>query len=242
MRRLQCLLESKLVKEDDVLEFTFKKHVFRGHICEGGFIYRCSWLNTSGVNMTIFEGQTFESLTDWTESCIQEKLKEYHTRYSSWKRVRHRMKQCTMEKLFKEYQRLPEVYETRPKPSLLLEAIAEQKAINYSLNHKLSLWCEWFEKHHPNQTPPVLPEKSPSPIPETPQQVVQPLVFSSEEGQYVILQRLKNTASPECVKWIREMGQEKFKRRLDSIQTQKSIVWAPPNVENAGLKLKQFFT
>lgn len=243
MRRLQCLLESKLVKEDDVLEFTFKKHVFRGRICEGGFIYRCSWLNTSSVDMLIFEGQTFESLTDWTESCIQEKLKEYHTRYSSWKRVRHRMKQCTMEKLFKEYQRLPEVYETRPKPSLLLEAIAEQKAINYSLNHKLTLWCEWFEKHHPTKTPPVLPVKSPSPIPETPpQQVVQPLVFSSEEGQYVILQRLKNTASPECVKWIREMGQEKFKRRLDSIQTQKSIVWAPPSVENAGLKLKQFFT
>ena len=71
MRRLQCLLESKLVKEDDVLEFTFKKHVFRGRICEGGFIYRCSWLNTSGMDMLIFEGKTFESLTDWTESCIQ---------------------------------------------------------------------------------------------------------------------------------------------------------------------------
>ena len=103
MRRLQCLLDSKLIEEDDILEFTFKKHRFRGLVCQGGFIYRSSWVNSSGDTLSIFEGQTFESLTDWTESCIQEKLKEYHTRYSSWKRVRHRMKQCTMEKLFKEY-------------------------------------------------------------------------------------------------------------------------------------------
>ena len=66
-----------------------------------------------------------------------------------------------MEKLFKEYQRLPEVYATRPKPSLLLEAIAEQKAINFSLNEKLSKWQEWFESHHPNETPPVKTVKSP---------------------------------------------------------------------------------
>lgn len=243
MRRLQCLLDSNLIEEDDILEFTFKKHRFRGRVCQGGFIYRSSWVNSSGDTLSIFEGQTFESLTDWTESCIQEKLKEYHTRYSSWKRVRHRMKQCTMEKLFKEYQRLPEVYATRPKPSLLLEAIAEQKAINFSLNEKLSKWQEWFESHHPNETPPVKTVKSPSPVPEHPKTVaVQPLVFSSDEGQYVILQRLKNAASPECVKWIKEMGQEKFKRRLDSIQTQKSIVWSPPSIENAGLKLKEFFT
>lgn len=243
MRRLQCLLDSKLVEEDDVMEFTFKKHLFRGRVCQGGFVYRCSWVKVSnGEEVRIFDGRTFESLTDWTESCIQEKLEEYHTRYSSWKRVRHRMKQCTMEKLFKEYQRLPQVYAVRPKPSLLLEAVAEQKAVNETLHHNLRVWQEWFDTHHPNETPPVRMLKTPSPVPEHPKAVaVQPLVFSSEEGQYVILQRLKNTASPECVKWIKEMGQDQFKKRLDSIQTQKSIVWSPPSVENAGLKLKEFF-
>ena len=99
MSRLQRLLQERLVNLEDVLYFTFKKHVFTGHVTNGGVIWNCIWQKPGELPQEIFKhsvslGQqlyvrTFESLTDWTETCIQECLDEYHTRYSSWKRGRH---------------------------------------------------------------------------------------------------------------------------------------------------------
>ena len=44
----------------------------------------------------MFDGQPafrdrpgFTSLTDWSDTCIQECLQEFVTRFSSWKRIRH---------------------------------------------------------------------------------------------------------------------------------------------------------
>ena len=100
MRRLQRLIQARIVFTDDVLFFTFKKHIFTGKVAQGGLIWNCTWQKPGELPQDIFKhvtglGQqpyirTFESLTDWTETCIQECLDEYHTRYSSWKRVRHK--------------------------------------------------------------------------------------------------------------------------------------------------------
>jgi hypothetical protein len=95
MRRLQQLLHARIVDINHALYFTFKKHVFTGKIIQGGLISQCTWQKPGEMPHEIFHhntglGQqpyvrTFESLTDWTETCIQECLDEYHTRYSSWK-------------------------------------------------------------------------------------------------------------------------------------------------------------
>ncbi len=41
----------------------------------------------------------FSSLTDWCDSCIQELLSEYVTRFSSWKRVKHKATGAPMSML-----------------------------------------------------------------------------------------------------------------------------------------------
>ena len=91
MRRLQQLLQARIIFAADVLYFTFKKHVFTGKIAQGGLIWRCTWQKPGEQAIEIFQARnaiqqqpyvrTFESLTDWTETCIQECLDEYHTRY-----------------------------------------------------------------------------------------------------------------------------------------------------------------
>jgi hypothetical protein len=139
MGRLQRLLQERLVNLEDVLYFTFKKHVFTGHVTNGGIIWNCTWQKPGELAQEIFKhsvslGQqpyvrTFESLTDWTETCIQECLDEYHTRYSSWKRVRHQLTDKPMEVLFKNLQ-MREIMpgNSSPKPTLLFEKLASQKA------------------------------------------------------------------------------------------------------------------
>ena len=84
MRRLQQLLQAGIIKEKDVLYFTFKKHIFTGKVGQGGVIGHCTWQKPNEVARSIFDGtrmiqhqpyvRTFESLTDWTETCIQECL------------------------------------------------------------------------------------------------------------------------------------------------------------------------
>lgn len=80
---LQKLLDANLVHVGDPVAFTFKKHRFTGVISEGALITQCTW------NDKPVEQSGFKTLTDWCDTCIQELVHEYVTRFSSWKRVRH---------------------------------------------------------------------------------------------------------------------------------------------------------
>ena len=40
-----------------------------------GIIYSCLWTQPNNKEQKIFPGRTFESLTDWCETCIQENYK-----------------------------------------------------------------------------------------------------------------------------------------------------------------------
>ena len=168
MRRLQRLLQARIVQDGDVLYFTFKKHMFTGKIAQGGLIWDCThqkpgespveiFKHSNGLNQQPYI-RTFESLTDWTETCIQECLDEYHTRYSSWKRVRHQRTDQPMEVLFKHLQRrnLSTTTDTN-KHILLFEQIASQKGHIESLTSHIESWMSWYQKTYPNAPLPVEP-------------------------------------------------------------------------------------
>ena len=82
---LKDLVDYSLVNNGDQLSFTFKNHVFSASLFKGGLLGHCRWNDTP-----VFEDRSgFTSLTDWSDTCIQECLNEFVTRFSSWKRVRH---------------------------------------------------------------------------------------------------------------------------------------------------------
>ena len=82
---LQRLVQHGVVHANDQVQFHFKGHDFRARISAAGLLSHCTW-NESPV---LQEKVAFGTLTDWCDTCIQELLHEYVTRFSSWKRVRH---------------------------------------------------------------------------------------------------------------------------------------------------------
>jgi len=82
---LKDLVQYSLVNSGDCLSFTFKNHHFKARLFSGGLLGHCEWNNTP-----VFHDRSgFTSLTDWSDTCIQECLHEFVTRFSSWKRIKH---------------------------------------------------------------------------------------------------------------------------------------------------------
>jgi len=258
MRRLQRLLQARIIFNDDILYFTFKKHIFTGKIAQGGLIWNCTWQKPGELSADIFKHttalgekpyiRTFESLTDWTETCIQECLDEYHTRYSSWKRVRHRRSDQPMEVLFKHLQlrQLTPSADPGNKHILLFEQIASQKGHIETLTEHIHSWNEWFKQKFPNEKLPIAPL-----VPETEQLVdepsAQPFMLHSNEGQYVVLHRLNEVAPEECISWLKQNGPESFRNRLTGVKltfepsTGTSEVWNPVDKETGKQFVHHFF-
>lgn len=232
MRRLLQLLQSRIIHHDDILYFTFKKHMFTGCVAQGGLLWRCTWQKPGEEAVPIFQNhssihqqpyvRTFESLTDWTETCIQECLDEYHTRYSSWKRVRHRRSDQTMEALFKHLQRQNLEKKQKdadaPQQVLLYEQIASQKHHIVSLKSALEKWTSWYTQNFPEKALPISPVDAPAiqkTEPSGPQ--AQPFVLTSDKGKYMVLHRINEVAPPECVSWLKQNGAESFQNILESV-------------------------
>ncbi len=264
MRRLERLLQARIIFNDDILYFSFKKHIFTGKIVQGGLIWNCTWQKPGDSPKEIFKNQaclgqqpyirTFESLTDWTETCIQECLDEYHTRYSSWKRVRHKRSDQPMEVLFKHLQRRQMTpNDPKSKSILLFEQLASQKGHIAQLTEHIRLWMKWYQGTHPGEP---LPIESLVPTRlgggqdgETPQtsEGVQPFLMHSDEGQYVVLHRLNEVAPQECVSWLQQNGPESFKKRLEGIKlclepnSAKQQQWEPVDKNTCRQFLHDFF-
>jgi hypothetical protein len=82
---LQRLLSAGVIHAGDGIAFHFKGNDFQAAVCAGGLISHCTWNSAPVLQDKI----AFSTLTDWCDTCIQELLSEYVTRFSSWKRVRH---------------------------------------------------------------------------------------------------------------------------------------------------------
>lgn len=255
MRRLQQLLQSRVVFVNDILYFSFKKHVFSGCIVQGGLIWKCTWQKPGEEPQNIFckaatiEQQpyirTFESLTDWTETCIQECLDEYHTRYSSWKRVRHKRTEQPMEVLFKHLQKRQLTRESdQSKQLLLYEQLAGQKNYIEALKKSLDDWSTWFANSHDGQKKPVCSPNEPQEPQE--EQAAQPFVLTSDTGQYMVLHRVNEVAPPECVSWLKENGQQSFEKILQRVQFEPvkrgTDTWTPTDEETSKRFLHNFFS
>lgn len=258
MRRLQRLLQARIVNIDDVLYFSFKKHIFTGKIAQGGLIWNCTWQKPGESPKDIFKhanslGQqpyirTFESLTDWTETCIQECLDEYHTRYSSWKRVRHQRTDQPMEVLFKHLQRRQITPTSNTNKHLLLfEQIASQKGHIETLTSHIQSWVAWHKKTFPNASLPVVPLKEEGQDPETSNNSAQSFLLNSERGQFVVLHRMNEIAPKECISWLKKNGPESFKKKLSGAKlcfdpsVDSPNVWNPVDKDTCKRFLHDFF-
>lgn len=261
MRRLQQLLQSQIVFVNDTLYFSFKKHIFTGKVAKGGLIWKCTWQKPGEEARPVFSKpatieqqrfiRTFESLTDWTETCIQECLDEYHTRYSSWKRVRHQRTDQPMEVLFKHLQKKQLTKESNSSKQILLyEQLASHTHHIETLKTALCNWTQWFIKTHPNVAMPVEPipcEESTSEQPTAPR--TQPFVLTSDTGKYMILHRVNEVAPPECISWLKQNGPESFKKILSSLPTSLQFqptttgedTWAPVSLETSKRFVHEFF-
>jgi len=161
VRRLQQLIQADLVKAGDTLFFCFKKNKFTCQITFGGLLWRCAWEKTDGTSVNLFRDsssidgrsyiRTFESLTDWTETAIQECLDEYHTRYSSWKRVRHMRLAQPMETVYKHLQQSNMVTKTNraTDDTALFEQLAALSNEVEQYKNGLLRWENWFKENHP---------------------------------------------------------------------------------------------
>ena len=252
MKRIQRLLSSNTVQKDDVLYFSFKKHVFTGKITDGGFIWKCTWQKPNQSPEIAFPnipGRTFESLTDWTETCIQELLDEYHTRYSSWKRVRHqRLHDRPMESIYKEFQFHNASNQAEVKPVVLYEQLIRRQHIVDELTTKLNLWEEWFKEHHPDKPLPITLQATQKEEKDIPETGVQPFTLTSDTGQYMVLHRVNEIAPEKVVSWLKQNGPQHF---VEKFLEKNNVIfdpassgvdnWAQPDQAEAKRFIHNFF-
>ena len=241
MRRLQQLLNANLVWSGDSLFFFFKKNRFSCSVTNGGLLWKCVWERPDGTQKELFRNssnidgrpyiRTFESLTDWTETCIQECLDEYHTRYSSWKRVRHQRLGQPMETIYKHLQQKKLGSKANVDNIGLFEQIAALTATAAKYKEALQNWEEWFKANNIGLPLPFSSEtettesSSSSSSLEEEEDRTQPFILNSDEGRYMILHHLNQTASSECTD-LTKNGIGQFESCDNHIQN--AVTFDPP--------------
>lgn len=237
-RRLANLVDSQgILKQNDEIYFTFKQNKFSATITSTGLISDTTWTKPNSLQEKIFRTRSFESLTDWTETCIQEKLDEYHTRYSAWRRVRHLNTGRPMEQIYKEYMRLKLLKSVKK-----LSVAEHQQLLTLNQERMLYLekviekhvetqekWKTWFLKKHPNENAPVeeVEEIKKKKQDKTYEETVQPIVLDSPSGTYLVIQRMKETA-PNAISSIQTLGLNGFRKMTEKF-IKENQTWNPPS-------------
>lgn len=230
-RRLANILDSQgEFRPNDAIHFTFKSHRFSANVSASGLIHNVLWTTPQGMEEKIFEEKSFESLTDFTETCIQEKLEEYHTRYSAWRRVRHTSTGKPMEQIYKQYsaekltknlkklsaQEYQQLITLKEEKILVLQNQIEKMKENEKK------WSDWFQKNHPGKNSPVaIPEKV------SPKPTVQPIFLDSPSGTYLVIQRMKEK-NPDSVQAIKSLSLKTFRKMTEKFMKENQT-WNPPS-------------
>ena len=229
-RRLANLVDSENeLRPNDSIHFTFKSHRFSATVTVSGLIHDVRWTTPEGNDFSVFPTRTFESLTDFTETCIQEKLDEYHTRYSAWRRVRHTRTGKPMEQIYKSYSAnklTKNISKLSSAEYQQLVTLKEQSILalqneNKRLKEDQEKWSKWFETEHPGKNSPVRV------VPQKKKPVVQPILLDSPSGTYLVIQRMKEK-SPEAEKAIKSLGIGGFRKMTEKFQKE-NITWNPPS-------------
>lgn len=85
MITLFSLVQSQLLHAGDHLSFLYKGFCFSCQVDALGVLYNFK----ANAKRIFTERLPFDSLSTWADACIQEIAREYVTRFSSWKRVKH---------------------------------------------------------------------------------------------------------------------------------------------------------
>ena len=95
MITLHDLVKSMILSPDDHLCFRYKDFLFSCQVDGRGVMF-----NFKANGKRVFcDRLPFDSISTWADSCIQQIAKEYVTRFSSWKRVRHQQSGLCMNSL-----------------------------------------------------------------------------------------------------------------------------------------------
>jgi len=132
---LSELIDYGIVRDGDALVFSFKTAEFASVLSRGGIIHLCTW----NGRPVFLDRPGFTSLTDWTDSCIQECANEFVTRFSSWRRVRHKATGnplCSLRDTLANVKRGDPL--TRDTPPSHGELLAERRKVIY-LTQQLAL-------------------------------------------------------------------------------------------------------
>lgn len=95
MITLHDLVRSRILCPGDHLCFRYKHYLFSCQVDDNGVMYNFQ----SNKRRVFCDRLPFDSISTWADSCIQQIAKEYVTRFSSWKRVRHQESGLCMNSL-----------------------------------------------------------------------------------------------------------------------------------------------
>lgn len=162
MINLYNLIQNGLIEDGHTIYFHYKGNLFEGKINALGVIYQSCVSQSDGHKVKIFRNRLpFESLSNWADSCIQDICKEYVTRFSAWKRLKHKESGLSMQSLRYMYnqfflQRLPltniSVNTLRQYVSVFLKHIEE-------LNEEIYQWGNYVDGYQDN-----IPKKTIPPV------------------------------------------------------------------------------
>lgn len=132
MITLHDLVETMILSPSDHLCFRYKAYLFACQVDEHGVMY-----NFQANSRRVFcDRLPFDSISMWADSCIQQIAKEYVTRFSSWKRVRHLESGLCMNSLRQMYAQF-----AIPKSPVTANSIASLRQYISALSH----YCRQLE-------------------------------------------------------------------------------------------------
>ena len=100
---MEGLIQNRLLRVHDQIEFVFKGYRIYGNVGHGGHIGCTVIVTPRGETVHTLQQHTYPSLTSWSEACLREGTGEENLRYASWKRVIHTPSQRTLQSLRSEY-------------------------------------------------------------------------------------------------------------------------------------------
>ncbi len=132
MITLHDLVQTLILSPSDHLCFRYKNYLFSCQVDKHGVMY-----NFQANSRRIFcDRLPFDSISTWADSCIQQIAKEYVTRFSSWKRVRHLESGLCMNSLRQMYAQF-----AIPKAPITANSIASLRQYISALSH----YCRQLE-------------------------------------------------------------------------------------------------
>ena len=133
MITLHDLVQSMILSADDHLCFRYKTYVFSCQIDADGVLY-----NFQANQRRVFcDRLPFDSISAWADACIQQIAKEYVTRFSSWKRVRHLESGLSMNSLRQMHSQFAVA-----KPPVTANSIASLRQYISAMSH----YCRQLEE------------------------------------------------------------------------------------------------